>query len=124
MRYRVSEDDRTRFRVFDDYLGRRWEVWQTNPLESDRRAQDRRTVPDRRRRRRTYAPDRRSESDRRAQPAARFPGVPLERGWLCFEREDHRERKRLAPVPESWESADDMTLAALCNFASEQIKRW
>jgi hypothetical protein len=124
MRHRLSEDDRTRFRVFDDYLGRRWEVWQTNPSESDRRAQDRRNIPDRRRRRRTYAPDRRSENDRRAQPAARFPGVPLERGWLCFERQGQGERKRLAPVPELWETADEMTLAALCNFASEQIKRW
>lgn len=124
MAYRLSEDDLMRYRVFEDYLGRRWEVWQTNPSESDRRAQDRRTIPDRRRRSRTYAPDRRSESDRRAQPMARFPGVPLERGWLCFERQGEGERKRLAPVPEAWESADDMTLAALCNFASEELKRW
>lgn len=53
----------------------------------------------------------------------RFPGIPqLEAGWLCFESEG--ERKRLAPVPEAWESVDDMTLAALCNFASEEIRGW
>jgi len=33
-------------------------------------------------------------------------------------------RKRLAPVPDSWENVDDMTLAALCNFASEEIRGW
>ncbi len=113
-----------RYRVFEDYLGRRWEVWQTNPSDSDRPATERRSNPDRRSRRRTYAPERRSESDRRAQPMARFPGVLLEHGWLCFEREGEGERKRLAPVPNAWETADDMTLAALCNFASEEIKRW
>jgi hypothetical protein len=46
----------------------------------------------------------------------------MERGWLCFDREG--ERKRLAPVPEAWETADDLTLAALCNFASEEIRGW
>jgi len=114
-----------KYRVFDDYLGRRWEVWQTNPSDSDRRAKERREVPDRRRTTRAESQERRGERDRRVQPMARFPAIPpLEGGWLCFEREGEGERKRLAPVPEAWESADDMTLAALCNFASEEIRRW
>jgi len=114
-----------KYRVFDDYLGRRWEVWQTNPSDSERRAKDRREIPDRRRASRAESPERRHDRDRRVQAMARFPGIPpLESGWLCFERAGEGERKRLAPVPEAWESADDMTLAALCNFASEEIRRW
>lgn len=112
-----------RYRVFDDYLGRRWEVWQTNPTISDRRSKERRENPDRRKRKRTYKPERRAEGDRRVLSMARFPGIPqLEAGWLCFEREG--ERKRLAPVPDEWESVDDLTLAALCNFASNEIRAW
>jgi len=114
-----------KYRVFDDYLGRRWEVWQTNPSDSNRRAKERREVPDRRRSTRAESTERRGERDRRVQAMARFPGIPpLEAGWLCFERAGEGERKRLAPVPEAWESADDMTLAALCNFATEEIRRW
>ena len=117
-----------RYRAFDDYVGRRWEVWQTNPPRSDRRLVERRSGEDRRREMRASAPERRNDADRRnadtrRADALRFPGIPqLEAGWLCFEREG--ERKRLAPVPEAWESVDDMTLAALCNFASEEIRGW
>ena len=115
-----------RYRVFDDYVGRRWEVWQTNPPRSERRLTERRAVPDGPRvqlphvRERRNEGERRRAGDRRVQPLPRFPGIPeLEAGWLCFESDG--ERKRLAPVPEAWESADDMILAALCNFASENI---
>ena len=114
---------RMRLRTFEDYLGRRWEVWQTNPSLTERRMRERRMLEDRRSGRRAEAADRRTQADRRALGSARFPGVPqLESGWLCFEREG--ERKRLAPVPEEWESADEMILAHLCNFASEEIRRW
>ena len=117
-----------KYRAFDDYVGRHWEVWQTNPPRSDRRLTERRSNTDRRRVERTGAQERRHEdrrgaSERRAQAQLRFPGIPqLEAGWLCFESEG--ERKRLAPVPEAWENVDDMTLAALCNFASEEIRGW
>jgi len=115
-----------KYRTFDDYLGRRWEVWQTNPLSSERRAKERREIPDRRRGRRVDSVERRHESDRRSASVPRFPGLPqLQSGWLCFQQEgENAERKRLAPVPEDWENADNMTLAALCNFASEKITPW
>ena len=109
-----------RYRVFEDYVGRRWEVWQTSPPQSDRRKADRRSVADRRRTARTTSALRRKLAERRARNVARIPCVPgLEGGWLCFE--SNGERKRLAPVPDAWETADDMTLAALCNFASKVI---
>jgi hypothetical protein len=111
-----------KYRTFDDYLGQRWEVWETNPALVERRSQERRSLPDRRSFRRGE-PARRSDDDRRAAASTRFPGLPeLERGWLCFERDG--QRKRLAPIPEAWEQADDMTLAALCNFATEDLRRW
>lgn len=114
---------RVKYRVFDDYLGRRWEVWQTNPIFAELRFVERRQVPDRRSGLRADTPERRTEDQRRARASTPFPGIPqLAAGWLCFESEG--ERRRLAPVPDQWESADDMTLAALCNFASEEIKRW
>jgi len=117
-----------RYRVFDDYLGRRWEVWQTNPPRSDRRFTERRAVAERPREQRASAierrnEERRNEGERRVEPLPRFPGIPeMEAGWLCFESKG--ERKRLAPVPEAWESADDLILAHLCNFANEAIPGW
>jgi len=36
-------------------------------------------------------------------------------GWLCFESQG--EKRRLAPVPEHWEKANERMLAAFCNAA-------
>ena len=114
------------YRTFDDYLGRRWEVWQTNPADSELRQLERRRGSDRRRGKRADSPERRVSNERRVSAISGFPAVPqLQGGWLCFEREGpEKERKRLAPIPENWDKADDMTLAALCNFASEKITPW
>jgi len=109
-----------RYRIFEDYVGRRWEVWQTSPPQSDRRKAERRSVVDRRQTARASSTSRRNVSERRVRSVVRIPCVPgLEGGWLCFE--SNGERKRLAPVPEAWETAGEMTLAALCNFATKVI---
>ena len=109
-----------RYRVFEDYVGRRWEVWQTSPPQSERRQAERRNLADRSRTARASAALRRTVAERRLRNVARISCVPgLENGWLCFE--SNGERKRLAPVPDAWETADDMTLAALCNFATKVI---
>jgi hypothetical protein len=39
-------------------------------------------------------------------------------GWLCFESQG--EKRRLAPVPEHWEKANEQMLAAFCNAAKER----
>ena len=36
-------------------------------------------------------------------------------GWLCFEA--HDQRRRLAPIPEQWESLSDEALRVLCQNA-------
>lgn len=38
-------------------------------------------------------------------------------GWLTFESGD--ERRRLAPIPPEWESANESKLASLCRVARE-----
>ena len=41
-------------------------------------------------------------------------GVP--NGWLCFE--SLGERRRLTPIPDDWDRADDARLAAWCRNAT------
>jgi hypothetical protein len=46
----------------------------------------------------------------------RYLGVPqMAAGWLCFESEG--EKRRLAPVPENWDNADERELAHFCASA-------
>ena len=39
-------------------------------------------------------------------------------GWLCFESLATGERRRLAPVPENWESLPSERLELMCRVAS------
>jgi hypothetical protein len=50
-----------------------------------------------------------------ARSVARDHHLPEEyrEGWLAFESA-HGEKRRLAPIPEDWESLSDKELAALC----------
>ena len=38
-------------------------------------------------------------------------------GWLTFEHEGGTERRRLAPIPDGWESASDERLVLWCRVA-------
>ena len=42
-------------------------------------------------------------------------------GWLCFETVG--EKRRLAPVPEGWERADDETIEQWCCVAKPVTRR-
>jgi hypothetical protein len=46
-------------------------------------------------------------------------------GWLCFERADGSDRKRLSmgQVPEDWDSFDEHRLDALCQAAEPAMRR-
>ncbi len=60
-------------------------------------------------------------SDRRANPGARGPvASEFSAGWLCFASEG--ERRRLAPVPVNWMSADDSQVAEWCRLASRVMR--
>jgi hypothetical protein len=42
-------------------------------------------------------------------------------GWLCFETRG--EKRRLAPVPDLWDQADDETLEQWCGMATPALRR-
>jgi hypothetical protein len=43
-------------------------------------------------------------------------------GWLCFE--SHDQRRRLAPIPESWQSLSDIALVELCRVAEPALRQF
>jgi hypothetical protein len=47
-----------------------------------------------------------------SDPGAAFPHRELAQGWLCFESQ--AEKRRLAPIPESWEEFSADQLDELC----------
>jgi len=100
------------YRTFTDSRGVRWEVWLVLPTAAERRAAERRVLVDRRMENRPHPPERRAPVDRRRFTFRRVGvAAAYEQGWLCFESDD--EKRRLAPVPEDWNTAD-----------SEQLQGW
>jgi hypothetical protein len=106
-------------RTFKDQQGRVWDVWQVHPSAAERRFTQRRIIDNDR----TDSTERRSgeerrigERDTRASVAAEFAG-----GWLCFETEG--EKRRLAPVPDAWDRADDETIEQWCCVAKPAARR-
>lgn len=107
-------------RSFKDREGKHWDVWIVHPSAAERRFVDRRVNKgelkgDGERR---VAADRRGEVRKspRASVAEEFA-----HGWLCFETSG--EKRRLAPVPELWDRADDQTLAQWCLVATPALRR-
>ncbi len=45
----------------------------------------------------------------------------LQGGWLCFEHQD--QKRRLSPIPENWESAEDGDLEHYCTSAQPVRRR-
>ena len=50
--------------------------------------------------------------------SAHLMDASLRDGWLVFEREDGRERRRLAQVPDDWADLIPERLALLCEVAT------
>jgi hypothetical protein len=93
-------------RRLQDDGGRWWDVWDTRPTIIDRRAgRDRRTRG-------------RNRDDRRTKSEARVTVDPEYRnGWLAFQSGE--EWRRLAPVPDSWETLPDAELRVLLIKAAD-----
>jgi len=59
--------------------------------------------------------DRRTSASTRGAVASEYSA-----GWLCFARDG--EKRRLAPVPVNWMSANDSQVAEWCRIAKRVVK--
>ena len=107
------------YKVFNAPDGTRWEVWMVMPTSMERRRGEEFG--------RSSAASGSSESAtmtevtdrRRADTGPRTVVSPgFENGWLCFESAAG-EKRRLAPVPDGWETASYDTLWMWCRAAGE-----
>jgi hypothetical protein len=82
--------------------GERWEAWAVQPLLFERRV-----AP-------SPAP---SGTERRSNPGRRAPvATELRAGWLVFQKGE--SKRRLAPVPEGWDTMPDAELSRLLKRAT------
>jgi len=91
-------------RRVQDETGRWWDVWDTRPTIIDRRGGRERRAGKR------IAGDRRQKNEERVLVEPEF-----RKGWLAFQ--SGTEWRRLAPIPDSWESLTDTALLALLHRA-------
>lgn len=92
-------------RQFKDAHGRTWDAWSVIPERAERRSAN-------------SEPDFDIEEERRSRedPEFRVPlGERWTRGWIAFETKG--EKRRLAPIPEAWDTLADGELAELCERA-------
>jgi hypothetical protein len=97
-------------------------VWQVHPSAAERRFVQRRTKEEDR----TDSSERRSGNERRlkqgeVKKARAIIAEEFTYGWLCFECSE--EKRRLAPVPEGWDRADDETIEQWCCAAKPVTRR-
>ena len=91
-------------RRVQDETGRWWDVWDTRPTIIDRRGGRERRTGNR------IADDRRQKAEPRVLVEPEF-----REGWLAFQ--SGSEWRRLAPIPDSWESLTDSDLLILLERA-------
>ena len=94
-------------RQFTDSKRTKWEVWDVEPGDAERRGRG----SDRRRSRRT-SDERRLQEDR---SRVRIKS-DLAHGWLAFECK--HDKRRLSPIPIGWEAMDASALEQLCKQAA------
>ncbi|MFN2637259.1 MAG: hypothetical protein ABR585_09550 [Gemmatimonadaceae bacterium] len=103
-------------RSFKDRAGKLWDVWQVHPSSTERRFGERRVNKEKR----SDALERRTGLERRKKHRTHV-AQEFAYGWLCFET--FGEKRRLAPVPEGWERADDDTIEQWCCVAKPVVRR-
>jgi hypothetical protein len=88
-----------------------------HPSSIERRKMERRTPTENA----VYLIERRVLGDRRAVTGSRGAvATEFSTGWLCFASDG--EKRRLAPVPTSWMSANDSQVAEWCRIAKRVLK--
>ena len=113
----VQTQKNTGYRTFLDARGRVWEVWMVHPSSIERRKMERRTPVENAVRliELRVLGDRRSNSGTRGEVASEFSS-----GWLCFASDG--EKRRLAPVPVNWMSANESQVAEWCRMARRVVR--
>jgi hypothetical protein len=83
-----------------DRYGHEWDVWEVNPAAADRRARELNPTVERRRK----------DAGLMGRLSDR-----LRDGWLAFQ--SAQEKRRLAPIPDGWESLSDAEILMLLDRA-------
>jgi hypothetical protein len=105
------------YRTFLDARGRVWEVWMVHPSSIERRKMERRSPIENA----VFLIEQRVLGDRRTNPGGRGTvASEYSSGWLCFASDG--EKRRLAPVPVNWMSANDSQVAEWLRIAKRVVK--
>jgi hypothetical protein len=105
------------YRTFLDARGKVWEVWMVHPSSIERRKMERRSPVENA----VHLIEERVLGDRRASPGTRGAvATEFSSGWLCFA--GNGEKRRLAPVPVNWMSANDSQVAEWCRIAKRVVR--
>ena len=107
----------TGYRTFLDPRGKVWEVWMVHPSSIERRKMERRSPVENA----VNLIEQRVLGDRRANAGTRGAvSSEFSSGWLCFS--SNGEKRRLAPVPVNWMSANDSQVAEWCRIARRVVR--
>jgi hypothetical protein len=113
----VNASKNSGYRTFLDPRGRVWEVWMVHPSSIERRRMERRSPVENA----VFLIEQRVLGDRRAHAGPRGSvASEYSNGWLCFA--SNGEKRRLAPVPVNWMSANDSQVAEWCRIAKRVMK--
>lgn len=113
----IQTTKNTGYRSFLDARGRVWEVWMVHPSSIERRKMERRSPVENA----VHLIEQRVLGDRRASSGTRGAvATEYSTGWLCFASEG--EKRRLAPVPVNWMSANDGQVAEWCRIARRVVR--
>ncbi len=113
----VQTAKNTGYRTFLDARGRVWEVWMVHPSSIERRKMERRSPIENA----VFLIEQRVLGDRRTNPGGRGAvASEYSAGWLCFA--SNGEKRRLAPVPVNWMSANDSQVAEWLRIAKRVLK--
>lgn len=113
----LQTETNTGYRTFLDPRGRIWEVWMVHPSSIERRKMERRSPVENA----VHLIEQRVLGDRRSSIGTRGAiASEYSTGWLCFA--SGGEKRRLAPVPVNWMSANDGQVAEWCRIARRVMK--
>ena len=113
----VQTAKNTGYRTFLDARGKVWEVWMVHPSSIERRKMERRSPVENA----VHLIEERVLGDRRGNSVSRGAvATEFSSGWLCFA--GNGEKRRLAPVPVNWMSANDSQVAEWCRIAKRVLR--